>query len=143
MTTRAAYVAAGRSLLSTPYHAHARLPSVGVDCVGVPIVAAWLCGLRPRSFDIQGYSMKPDGSMLPLCEQLGVRIKQDELRPGDFVVLRYGAEPHHIGLVGDYRHGGLSLIHAENYRHQKVMEHRLWFDGAMHFVAAYQVPEFA
>jgi cell wall-associated NlpC family hydrolase len=136
-----AFIAAARSLLGTPYHAKARLPGVGVDCIGVPIVAAWLCGLKPRTFDIQGYHMTPDGSMLPLCDEHMVRVSNPSA--GDVIVCSYGATPHHVGVVGDYRHGGLSMIHAENYRFRKVVEHRLWLGGAMKFVAAYRLPELA
>lgn len=132
-------VVAARSLIGTPYHSHARLPGVGIDCIGVPIVASWICGLRPRAFDIQGYSIIPDGSMLPKCDEFMTRIEREEMRPGDVVVLKYGAQPHHVGMIGDYRHGGLSLIHAENEKHHKVVEHRLWFEGAMKFVRAYRI----
>ena len=137
------FVAAARSLIDTPYHSKGRLPGVGVDCIGVPIVAAWLSGLRPRSFDIRGYSDVPDGSLLPLCDQHMQRIERAQMAAGDVVVVRYGPVPHHVGVLGDYRHGGLSMIHAENDRHRKVVEHRLWLDGPMQFVAAYRIPELA
>ena len=135
-----AIVAAARGLIGTPYHAKARLPGVGVDCIGVPILAARACGVKEPTFDIQGYSMQPDGSLLPQCDAHMQRIGRDEMAPGDVVVVRYGAQPHHVGIVGDWRHGGLSIIHAENYRHQRVIEHRLWLDGAMRFVRAYRIP---
>lgn len=140
MTTRALVVAAARSLLSTPYHTHARLPGVGVDCLGVPILAARISGLKPDDFDIQGYSMTPDGSLLRGCDQHMQRIQREQLAPGDVVVATFGAMPHHVGVVGDWRHGGLSMIHADDYRHHKVIEHRLWFAGAMKFVAGYRIP---
>lgn len=142
MATIADLVAAGRTLLKTPWHSHARLPGVGIDCIGVPIVASWISGAKPRSFDIQGYSITPDGSMLGLCEQHMTQVPRGEMRPADVVVLRWGPEPHHVGLVGDWRHGNgvLSLIHAENGYHHKVIEHRLWFGGSMQFVAAYRIP---
>lgn len=141
MSALVALVAAARSLLGTPYHSKGRLPGVGLDCIGVPIVSAWLAGVKPRSFDIRGYSDVPDGSLLPQCERLLLAVPRAQMRPGDVVVVRYGAVPHHVGLLGDYRHGGLSMIHAENDRHRKVVEHRLWLDGVMTFVAAYRIPE--
>ena len=42
-------------------------PEGGVDCIGLPIMVAWLTGIKPRSFDINGYPMQPDGSLLPLA----------------------------------------------------------------------------
>lgn len=139
----AALVDAARALAGTPYRPKGRLPGVGIDCIGVPIVAAWLAGIKPRSFDIKGYSDVPDGSLLPLCDEHMRRVARDDMRPGDVIVVRYGPVPHHVGLLGDYRHGGLSMIHAENDRHRKVVEHRLWLDGPMTFVAAYRIPELA
>lgn len=138
-------VEAARTLLGTPYHARMRVPGLGIDCIGVPIVASWLSGLRPTTFDIQGYSMQPDGSMLHLCDEHMTRIEKDEMQPGDVVVLQYGKQPHHIGVTGDYRHGGLSIIHAENDKHFKVIEHRLAFEiqGAMKFVRAYRIEALA
>lgn len=140
MTTRALVVAAARSLIGTPYHTHARLPGVGVDCLGVPILAARISGLKPQDFDIQGYSMVPDGSLLRGCDQHMQRIQREQLEPGDVVVATFGDMPHHVGVVGDWRHGGLSIIHADDYRHHKVIEHRMWFGGAMKFVAGYLIP---
>jgi len=131
---------AARSLIGTPYHTKGRLPGVGLDCIGVPIVAAWLTGLKPRSFDIRGYSDVPDGSLLPMCDQHMTRILREEMQPGDVIVVRFGATPHHVGVLGEYRHGGLSIIHAENDRQKKVIEHRLWLDGAMKFVRVYRIP---
>lgn len=134
-------VAAARTLLETPYHAKARTPGLGIDCIGVPIVSAWISGLRPRTFDVQGYNMQPDGSMLPECDKHMTRLQREDMRPGDVVIVQYGSIPHHVGVLGDYRHGGLSMIHAENDRHGKVIEHRLWFEGAMKFVRAYRIEE--
>jgi cell wall-associated NlpC family hydrolase len=130
---------AARTLIGTPYHTKGRLPGVGLDCIGVPIVAAWIAGLKLRSFDVRGYSDVPDGSLLPLCDQHMQRVPRAEMQAGDVIVVRYGATPHHVGVLGAYRHGGLSMIHAENDRHRKVIEHRLWLDGAMKFVAAYRI----
>ena len=139
---RAEFVATVRSFKETPYVAQARLPGVGLDCIGVPIVAARMLGLKPPDFDIQGggYSMVPDGSLLTQSDLVMTRITQDEMQIGDVIVCAYGKEPHHVGVVVDYRHGGFSIIHAENWKHKKVIEHRLWFGGAMKFVRAYTIP---
>ena len=86
----AALVDAGRALVGTPYRPKGRLPGVGIDCIGVPIVAAWLAGIKPRSFDIKGYSDVPDGSLLPLCDEHMRRVARADMRPGDVIVVRYG-----------------------------------------------------
>jgi cell wall-associated NlpC family hydrolase len=141
MTTRAQIVAAARSLIGTPYHAHGRKPGVGIDCPGVPIVSCWI--VRPQEWgtDVGWYGMQPDGSLMDRCDSYMTRVRKAEMRPGDMIVVRWGTRPHHMGVVGDWRHGGLSMIHAENWKHKKVVEHRLCFtDNAMEFVAAFRLP---
>ncbi len=144
MIERAEIVSCARALIGTPYRAKARLPGPngGTDCIGLPIMVSWETGGKPRTFDIQGYSMQPDGTMLSVCREHLIEIGRAEMGLGDLPVLRYGKEPHHVGIVGDYRHGGFSIIHAENYRYHRVVEHRLWLgDGdPMQFVTAFRMP---
>ncbi len=141
MTTRAEFVAAARALIGTPTHSHGRIPGVGIDCIGVPVVAAVTSGIKPEGFDIAGYGTTPDGSLLPLCDEHMVRIGKAEIQPGDVVVVRWRqGEPQHFGVVGDWRHGGLSIIHADDHRHKCVIEHRMWFGGSMRLVRAFRVP---
>jgi uncharacterized protein YijF (DUF1287 family) len=47
-----------------------------------------------------------------------------EWQPGDIALMRFVREPHHVGIIGDYAHGGLSLIHCYG-EVGKVVEHRL------------------
>jgi uncharacterized protein YijF (DUF1287 family) len=139
--TRSRIVEAARSLIGTPYKAHARKPGLGIDCPGVPIVTLWL--VRPEEWgtDVPWYPMQPDGTLLAKCDEYMVRVKQEDMQPGDMVVCRWGKEPHHIGVVGQNERGSLTIIHAENWRYKKVVEHRLCFgDNAMKFVAAYRMP---
>jgi hypothetical protein len=131
-------------LIGTPYHAKARKPGVGVDCVGMPILTCWIAGVHPWGMDFTDYPMQPDGSLLPRCDanpEYLQPVTQAEMAPGDIVVLRWGKEPHHFGVVADDKHGRLTIVHAENWRHKKVVEHRMCFtDNAMKFVAAYRLP---
>lgn len=140
--TRAGIVAAARSLLGTPYCNHQRVagPSGGVDCLGLIIMVAWACAIKPRSFDINGYSLQPDGSMLHLCDEHLLRIPQAQMTDGDVVVVAWGdVEARHIGIVAPHSHypQHLSLIHAYPKKKQ-VTEHRLVFDHFMRFVGAYR-----
>lgn len=48
----------------------------------------------------------------------------DEIRVGDVCLMKFTNQPHHIALIGDYVHGGFSLIHADG-NERKVVEHRL------------------
>jgi len=47
-----------------------------------------------------------------------------ELQVGDIALMKFSTEPHHLGIIGDYVHGGFSLIHADGTK-KKVVEHRL------------------
>ena len=141
MTTRTEIVAAARALLGTPYVWFARVPGHGVDCIGVPILVARACGLKPADFDIQDYPQQPDGTMVRLCDQhLGGRVAEKDLLPGDVVVVSWGdAEARHVGIVAPHTHypAHLSIIHAYPKR-GGVTEHRLAFNGFMRFVAGFR-----
>lgn len=141
---RAAVVAAARALLGTPYAPHQRVPGPhgGVDCIGVPIMVARACGIKAADFDINAYSMQPDGSMVGLCDEHLLRIRQDQMRPGDVVIVSWGDhEARHVGIVAEHSHypQHLAIIHAYP-KQNKVVEHRLAFDHFMRFVAAYRFP---
>lgn len=142
MTPREAIVAAARTLLGTPYVTHQRIAGVGVDCIGVPILVARLCGYVGLDFDINGYPMQPSGEMVPLLDRYLVRVSQAGMQPGDVLTVSWGDQrAHHVGIVAPHSAypGRLSLIHA--YPKQKrVVEHRLAFDNFMRFVACHQFP---
>jgi cell wall-associated NlpC family hydrolase len=136
-------VAEARALLGTPYVSQARLPGVGIDCAGVPILVARACGLVDPDFDVNGYSLFPNGELLKYCEKYLIRVPSPQ--PGDVAIVSWGqGDAQHFGIVADHPiyEGHLSLIHANsNRRHMKVIEHRLVFDRHMRFVAAYRFPQ--
>jgi len=114
---------------------------VGLDCVGVLICVAKEMGLVAADFDVTGYHRQPDGVVLMhhLSEHLE-RVEQAAMQPGDIVCVAFDKHPQHVGIVGDYRHGGLSIIHAAS-KHGEVVETRLMFTAAMRFVAAFRFKE--
>jgi len=133
-------VEAARGYLGTPFHHQARVRGVGVDCVGLVICVARELGIIAPQWDVTGYARQPDGSQLMhhLSDQL-LPVTRAEMRPGDVVCVAFARHPQHVGVVGDYVHGGLSLIHADGQRGQ-VLETRLLFSEAMRFVAAFRFP---
>jgi cell wall-associated NlpC family hydrolase len=144
VTTRADVVAAARGWISTPFHHQARLRGVGVDCAGLVIGVARELGLVAPDFDVGGYSRVPDGSsLIRWCDAYMQRSTRADMLPGDVIVVRFDRDPQHLGLLGDYRHGGLSIIHALSLAPAKVIETRLMFSRAMEFVAAYRLPGIA
>lgn len=137
-TLRAAIVAQAMGLIDTPYVHQARLPGIGIDCAGVPIVIARALGLVLSTFDITGYPPTPDGvSLIAFCERHMRRTAEPQA--GDVPVYRWGVRPQHLGVLVPYRHGGLSLVHALGPGHPaKVIESRVLPNMAL--VAAYRLP---
>lgn len=139
--TRSDVVATARTWLGTPFHHQARLQGIGVDCVGLVIGVARTLGLVPPDFDVQAYPRTPDGTSLMHLVHLHMRGLQvdEQMRPGDVVVVRFDADPQHLGILGDYQHGGLSIIHAAA-QPGRVIETRLMFSRSMQFVQAFALP---
>ena len=131
-------VAIARRYIGTPFHHQGRVPGVGLDCVGVLICVARDLGLVTPDFDVTGYHRQPDGH--ELMRHLSAHLEpvaQTDMQPGDIVCVAFDKHPQHVGIVGDYRHGGLSIIHAAS-KHGEVIETRLMFTPAMRFVAAFR-----
>lgn len=130
----AAFIAAARSMVGTPYRHQGRLPGVGLDCIGLPFAAAWEVGLVDRSVDVRDYPSRPDGhSLIAHCDLLldlkkRGRPLQADLELGDLLVMRWDKDPQHFGIVADYPKGGFSLIHAMAVlagKRGRVVEHNL------------------
>jgi len=138
LTERAAVVTEARSWLGVKW-LHQHRSREGVDCAGLVICVARALGLVTPGFDLTGYGRRPDGSLLALCDAHMRRIRRDEMQPGDVLVVAIEHEPQHMGIVGDYRHGGLSLIHAAS-KAGRVVETRLMFLRNQQFRGAYALP---
>lgn len=135
-----------REWLGTPYGHQQRMRGVLVDCAGLVIGVARELGLIAPEFDITAYPRSPDGkSLLEHCNQWMTRIAKNEMQPGDVIVIRWAKDPQHLGIVGDYVHGGLSMIHAysDGSSHGKVIEHHLGPAHLARFVASYRMPGIA
>jgi cell wall-associated NlpC family hydrolase len=139
MTTKIEITQEARTWINTPFHHQGRLKGVGVDCIGLVIGVARRLGLVPGDFDIQAYPRSPDGVSLMRTAHLHMDlIDQAAMGIGDVVVVRFGKDPQHFGIIGDYRHGGLSIIHAAGAT-GRVIETRLMFTPSMQFVAAFEL----
>lgn len=129
---------AARTCLGTPYHHQGRLPGVGLDCIGLLVYAGAASGRLAPGVDVTGYPRYPDGKLLlhHLDAHLD-RVHPDDMRPSDAVCVAYEKHPQHVGILGSYRHGGLSMIHALGSA-GKVVEHRLLFTRLMRLVCVYR-----
>ena len=143
MTTKNQVVDKAREWIGTPFHHQGRSHGIGVDCIGLVIVVAQALGLKsrtaPEQTEFTGYSRVPHGGMLvqTMREHL-VEIGKASMEPGDIVVVSYDVDPQHVGILGNYRHGGLSIIHAAGIT-GKVIETRLMFSRSMQFVTAFSL----
>lgn len=144
MITRVQVVEHARTWIGTPFHHAARVKGVGVDCAGVPIGVSRELGTVPADFDVPPYTMTPDGhTMLEWCNANLRRVEQAQMQPGDMIITIVDKDPQHIGILGNWNHGGLSIIHSCNSRScvpPRVIETRLMFSRRLRFVAAYALP---
>jgi hypothetical protein len=132
-------VDAARTHVDTPWRHQGRRSGEALDCAGHVIVVARQLGLVEPGFDINGYSRAPDGSMLELCRRFMLTLPAFEL--GAVAVLASEKDPHHMGFVGDYRHGGWSLIHASNIAQPpRVVETRLLLSRALRLRGIFRLP---
>lgn len=142
--TRAEVVAAARGWIGTPFHHQGRMRGVGVDCAGLVICVGHQLGLFEPRFDVEGYPRVPDGTLVSHCDEHMQRVPREAMQPGDVVVVTWDHEPMHLGILGDYLYGGLSIIHALERagRHNgRVCEMRLLFTAhAMTYVCSYALP---
>lgn len=131
-------VQTAREYLGTPYHHQGRVKGHGIDCVGLIVCVARECGRIDPSVEVTGYSRIPDGKSLMrhLHAHLDP-IEKTDMQPGDVICVAFDKWPQHVGIVGNYWHGGLSIIHADNQR-GSVIETRLMFSDYMRYVAAFR-----
>ena len=133
--TRADVVAAARAWIGTPWVHQHRTQGVAVDCAGLVIGVARQLGIVPACFDVNGYERYPDGSLVSLCSTYMDPVSKADMRPGDVLVVAVDQDPQHLGILGDYRHGGLSLIHSA--LHRGVIETRLMFARNLRYRGAF------
>lgn len=116
-----------RSYLGTRF-VHRGRNKRGLDCVGL----VW-CAYRDAGIALEDYRLyarepqKQDGLVCKIEAALGAPVSffgRVKLKPDDVIVVRFEVEPHHVGIVGSYKYGGLSVIHACGHN-EKVVEHRL------------------
>jgi hypothetical protein len=135
-------IAAARETLNTPYRHQGRVAGVAADCAFVPIYAASRVGMDVRNLFIARYGKHPvPGEMRAAMDAHLDRIPTADIGLSDVVWMRFEKEPQHLGIVGDYVHGGLSLIHAYNGAGvKKVVEHQLTALWRSRIVAAWRFP---
>lgn len=138
MTTRKQIVEEARSWIGTKWvHQHC-LKGVAVDCAQMVIAVGQACGVVDPLLRVTDYGRFPDGTILTTCSAHMDPVPEALLRPGDVVSVAMEHQPQHVGIVGDYVHGGLSIIHASNAGRMQVIESRLVFMRRFRFIAGFK-----
>ncbi len=103
----AAIVAAVRACCGTRFRAQGRLPGVGLDCVGVALIAAAEAGL---TVDLPPYALGSDHEVRldAIIRGIGCIAVVDP-HPGDLLVLAPGPRRRHLAIVVP---GGIVHAHA-------------------------------
>lgn len=140
MITKEQIVAIARETLGTPYQHQQRLNGIAMDCAGVPAYVANKIGL---SFDDPAnYGRLPIPALMrEEVDKRLVRVARRDMQPGDLVWIRFEVDAQHFAIVGDYVHGGLSLIHGYNGAGlNRVVEHRLDAEWMGRIVGVWRFP---
>jgi NlpC/P60 family putative phage cell wall peptidase len=147
MTLRDRIVTEAREWIGTPYQHQVGVKGVAVDCIHLVIgVLQQICAVAPDWWQNEGaayaaYGRTSGADIMRTAMRKHLReIDVADAQPGDVVYMSFGDGLHHAGFLADYRHGGLSIIHALS-RAEKVTEHRLDATWRGYIKAAFAVPE--
>lgn len=151
MTTKNQIVEEARTWLGTRFHHQGRIKKTalhdgGCDCIGliVGVVRALelpskVEGIKLYENDSSDYGYLPNGDFLQsqLAQHL-TEVPKDSIEAGDVLLFRFRSEPQHVGIVTDYSHGGLGIIHC--YAGSRmVVEHALDNTWKKRIISAYQL----
>ena len=126
-----------REWLGVKYVHQGRSKEHGCDCIAPAISVGKKLGMEIS--DITNYSRLPQGTLLKdKFESHCIRISKADIQPGD-IVLILTKQFNHVGIIGDYHQGGLSLIHSYSSV-GKVVEHFLDEKWMNRISRAYRVP---
>lgn len=111
-TSREAVVACARSWVGTPYHPHARVKGAGVDCAQLLIAVFSETGLLqefdPGTYPTQWHLHADEELLKEWVEQFAVSIAEEDARPGDVVIYKFGRTFSHAGVVISWP----TIVHA-------------------------------
>lgn len=114
---RRAAVAAARAAIGTRFRPQGRVPGLGLDCIGVALLAAEGAGMELPP--LPAYVLDGDHGDLfdATCRLIGLRRRRAGLRlarPGDLVVFQLAAGNRHVGVLSNagiiHAHAGLRRV---------------------------------
>ena len=100
--TREDVVQEALSWEGTPYHHHARIKGVGVDCAQLPAAVYEAVGLIPHvapRYSEQWMMSRDEELYLSYVFPYAKEISREEVAPGDFAIWKYGRTFSHGAIV--------------------------------------------
>lgn len=129
---------AARSYLGVPFLHQGRNPAVGIDCVGLLVLAARDCGLHELAAqDFTAYDRNPAMGQLESRLQAALGNPLRVLTPGCVVSVDFFGQTRHVGIIGEDA-GRLTIIHTYN-RPAMVIEHGIDAKWLRRITGAYRV----
>lgn len=99
-------IAAARTCSGTPFHHQGRSIGIGLDCIGLVVVALRAAGITVH--DRSDYGRRPDGKSLRAALQEHGAQSVEEIKAGDILLFRYDGQPQHVALAT----GSDMMIHS-------------------------------
>jgi cell wall-associated NlpC family hydrolase len=99
-------IAAARGCLGTPFHHQGRGPGIGIDCIGLIVVALRAAGFHVH--DRTDYGRRPDGKSLIAALAAHGAVQTANIAAGDVLLFRYDNQPQHAALAT----GADTMIHS-------------------------------
>lgn len=117
---------AARTYLGVPFRHQGRNPAIGIDCIGLLVLAARDAAM-PVDERRVNYSKDPHDGLLEqhLVEAFGPPIPASQMQADDVVAIDYAGAVRHLGIIGEDRDGNLTLIHTSQGIVGKVVEHAI------------------
>ena len=100
--TRDKVVQEALTWLGTPYHSHARIKGVGVDCAQLPVAVYVACGLIDTfnpNYDAQWHMHRDEELYLDFVKPHAKEIDPKDVQAGDFLIWRFGRTYSHGAIV--------------------------------------------
>lgn len=116
---------AARLFIGVPFRHQGRDPSIGIDCIGLTMVAGEMAGLPFKDWDSTDYGRDPAHGLLEsrIAAAPLRSVSKEDMQAGDIVTVDFKGATRHVGIVGQGP-GYLTLIHT-NGMLKRVTEARI------------------
>jgi cell wall-associated NlpC family hydrolase len=110
-------VAAARAAIDTRFRPQGRMPGLGLDCIGVALLAIGGAGLPLPPLPAYVLGGDHGDLVVATCRLIGLRRRRRGLqraRPGDLIIFQLGIGNRHVGVLSNagiiHAHAGLRRV---------------------------------